>query len=188
MYGVALAVYLHPRRVDQEGHVVVHHLYNGVGRLPAVFLEMGVVDPDLPLPGLAPPREVPVGECRPISVYRGTVLQVSRVDPPVVLAGELFDQRCLILRHLLPDSGYDLVQKLVFHQHRYASLGGSLLPGKSIIVRRSFPVRVMKRDSPARRAGRGRPRSGPSVLRSYWTRVGMVTRIPSTRYKTIFGE
>jgi hypothetical protein len=47
--------------------------------------------------------------------------------------------RCLILRHLLPDSGHDLVQKLVLYQHRYASLGGSLLPGKSIIVRQELP-------------------------------------------------
>ncbi|MGH3107535.1 MAG: hypothetical protein ACRDN7_02940, partial [Rubrobacter sp.] len=46
--------------------------------------------------------------------------------------------RSLILRHLLPDSGHDLVQKLVFYQHRHASLGGSLLPGKSIIVRREL--------------------------------------------------
>jgi hypothetical protein len=74
MYGVALAVYLHPRRVDQEGHVVVHHLYDGMGRLPAVFLEVGVVDPDLPLPRLAPPREAPVAECCPVCVDRRTIL------------------------------------------------------------------------------------------------------------------
>jgi hypothetical protein len=56
--------------------------------------------------------------------------------------------RCLILRHLLSDSGHDLVQKLVLYQHRYASLGGSLLPGKSIIIRRSFLVRAVRRGSP----------------------------------------
>src|ERR671915_998997 len=183
MYGVALVVYLHPRRVDQEGHVIVHHLNDGVGRLPAVFLEMGVVDPDLPLPRLAPSRKTPVGECGPISVYRRAVLQVRRVDPTVVLAGEFLDLRCLILRHLLPDTGHDLVQKLVFHQHRHASLGGSLLPGKSIIVRQELP-------------GQGREDRLPgsenlslssvleaclyltptaSVLRSYWTQVGLVT-------------
>src|SRR5215208_5579680 len=119
VYSVALTVYLHPRRVDQEGHVVVHHLYNGVGRLPAVFLEMGVVDPDLPLPRLAMAREAPVGDRGPVGVYSRAVLQVLCVDPPVVLARELLHQRCLILRHLLPDSGHDFVQKLVFHQHRH---------------------------------------------------------------------
>src|SRR5215210_9508829 len=136
VYGVALAVYLHPRRVDEEGHVVVHHLYDGVGRLPAVFLEVGVVDPDLPLPWLAPPGEAPVGECGPVGVYGGAVLQVFRIDPTVVLARELLDQRCLILRHLVLDSVRDLVQKLVLYQHRHASLGGSLHPEGSIIVLR----------------------------------------------------
>jgi hypothetical protein len=72
-----------------------------MGRLPTVFLEVRVVDPDLPLPRVAPPRETPVAECCSIGVYRGTVLQVCRVDPPVVLAGELLDLRCLILRSLI---------------------------------------------------------------------------------------
>src|SRR5918994_2162718 len=157
-----------------------------MGRLPAVLLEMGVIDPDFSLPYLALPREVPVGECGPISVYRGAILQVSRVDPPVVLTGELLDLRCLILRHLLPDSGYDLVQKLVFHQHRYASLGGSLLPGKSIIVRRSFPVRRVKRVSPDLE-GHGSP-----AMRTVRAKVLLDSgRIDcpnaSTRYKTIIG-
>ena len=93
VYGVALAVYLHPRRIHEEGHVVVDHLHHGVGRLPAVLLEDGVVDPDLPLPRLAPAREVPVGDGGPVGVYGGAVFQVVRVHPAVVLARELLDLR-----------------------------------------------------------------------------------------------
>ena len=136
VYGVALAVYLHPRRIHEEGHVVVDHLHHGVGRLPAVLLEDGVVDPDLRLPRLALTREVPVGDGGPVGVYGGAVFEVVRVHPAVVLAHELLDLRCLILRHLLPYARHDLVQKLVLYQHQHASLGGSLSLETSIIVRR----------------------------------------------------
>jgi hypothetical protein len=115
VYGVALVVYLHPRRVDQEWHVVVDHLYDGVGRLPAVLFEEGVVDPDLPLPRLAPPRKAPVGDGGPVGVYRGALFEVFRVHPTVVLAREFLDLRCLILSHLVFDPGHDLVQKLVLY-------------------------------------------------------------------------
>ncbi len=116
---VALAVYLHPGGVHEEGHVVVDDLDDGVGGLPAVLLELRVVDPDLPLAGLPLAREVPVGHRRPVHVDGGAVLQVLGVDPAVVLARELLCLRRLILWQLLPDPVYDPVEKLVLNQHRH---------------------------------------------------------------------
>ena len=77
-----------------------------------MLLEDGVVDPDLPLPGLAPRGEVPLGDGGPVGVYRGAVFEVVRVRPTVVLARELLDLAVPILRYLLMRAT-TFVQKLV---------------------------------------------------------------------------
>ena len=55
---IPAAVQDHPHRVDQERHVVGDNLDDGVGRLPAVLLDPGVVDPDLRAARRTPPSEI----------------------------------------------------------------------------------------------------------------------------------
>ena len=67
---VRAAVQHHAHRVDQERHVVGDDLDDGMGRLPAVLLDLGVVDPDLRLPGRAPPGEVEVRRRGAVEIVR----------------------------------------------------------------------------------------------------------------------
>jgi hypothetical protein len=60
-----------------------------------------------------------VGDRGAVHVDGGAILQILGVDPAVVLARELLGLRRLILGHLLPDTVYDLVEKLVLNQHRH---------------------------------------------------------------------
>jgi hypothetical protein len=62
------AVQLGRHRVDEEGHVVVHDLDDGVGRPPAVLFQPWVVDPHLRLVGRALLREPEQGQRRPVEV------------------------------------------------------------------------------------------------------------------------
>ena len=59
---VALATKLHRGRVDQERHVVGHHLDHGVWRGPTIALGVGVVDPHLGFGGGAFAGECPMGD------------------------------------------------------------------------------------------------------------------------------
>ena len=48
MDGQATALDRHAHRVDEEGHVVANHLDDSVRRLPAVLIQLRVVDPHAP--------------------------------------------------------------------------------------------------------------------------------------------
>ena len=85
---VALARELHRHRVDDERHVVGDDLDHGVRRLPAVLLEVRVVDAHLRLAGRALLGEVPVRDRRPVQVERVAIGQVLGGHPVVVLAHE----------------------------------------------------------------------------------------------------
>ncbi len=52
----AQAVQRHAHRIDQERHVVGDHLDDGMGRLPAVLLDLRIVDPHLGVPRLGAAR------------------------------------------------------------------------------------------------------------------------------------
>ncbi len=80
----------HAHRIDQERHVVGDHLDHGVGRLPAVLLDLGVVDPDQRLAGQALLAEAEMGERGAIDVQRVALEQIDGRDRPVVVADEGF--------------------------------------------------------------------------------------------------
>src|SRR5918995_7523198 len=94
---VALAVDLHPRRVNEEGHIVVDHLHHSVARLPAVLLEPRVIHADLGRTGHTLAGDIPVGHGRPVNVHGRAPVQVLRGNPAVILAHELLDLWRLIL-------------------------------------------------------------------------------------------
>ncbi len=88
----AAPVQLHAHRVDEERHVVGHDLDGGVGGLPAVVLEAGVVDAHLRRARGALAREVEVAERDAVEVERVALLDVLGRDPAVQLPGERLGQ------------------------------------------------------------------------------------------------
>ena len=88
MARVPASVHHHPHRVDEERHVVGDDLDDGVGRLPAVLLDLRVVDPDLRRAGRAPPGEVQVRRRRAVEVVRPAFGEVVGRDSRVVPGDE----------------------------------------------------------------------------------------------------
>ena len=76
------AAELHRHRVDEERHVVGDDLDDGVRRLPAVLLELRVVDADLGRARLAlAPSEAPVRSAPPtLQVRKRGAVQVEQVN------------------------------------------------------------------------------------------------------------
>ena len=72
---------LHRHRVDDERHVVGDDLDHRVRRLPAVLLELGVVDVHLDLAGRAHPGPVPVRDRGAVQVERAAVRPDPRPAP-----------------------------------------------------------------------------------------------------------
>ncbi len=95
MDGDVAAAQFDGQRIDQERHVVVDHLDHRVVRLPAVFLEIGVVDPDLGLAGLALGAEPPMGERRAEQLVMAACGDIAGRDTIVIEADERADRRAL---------------------------------------------------------------------------------------------
>ena len=100
MHAQPVPVQLHGHAVDQEGHVVVDDLDDGVGRLPAMLLEARVVDAQLGLARSALLAEAEVGQGGTIKVERVALDQITgrhvaeealdeAFGEPGVVAGEL---------------------------------------------------------------------------------------------------
>ncbi len=107
----AAPVELHRHRIDQERHVVRHDLHRRVGRLPAVRLELGVVDAHLgcavrPLAG-----EVEVPDRHPVEVQRVALGDLLHRQPAVVLADERLGQRAVARPQVVPHPGADLLDQ-----------------------------------------------------------------------------
>ena len=101
MARVPAPVHHHPHRVDEERHVVGDDLDDGVGRLPAVLLDLRVVDPDLRRAGRAPPGEVQVRRRRAVEVVRLAFGEVVGRDPRVVPLDEGEDEGDVLGAHPL---------------------------------------------------------------------------------------
>ena len=99
------AVQLHAHRIDQERHVVGHDLDGRVGRLPAVLLEVRVVDAHLRRAGCALAGEVEVPEREAVEIERVALDHVLDRDPAVQLAGEGLGELGVGGAELLPDPG-----------------------------------------------------------------------------------
>ena len=85
---VALAPQLHRHRVDDERHVVGDDLDHRVRRLPAVLLEVRVVDVDLRLTRRAPLGQVPLRDRGAVQVDLAAIGQIHGGDPVVELPDE----------------------------------------------------------------------------------------------------
>jgi hypothetical protein len=129
----AVAAQLHADRVDDERHVVADDLHDRVRRLPAVLLELRVVDAHLRLARLAPGREVPVRERGAVDVERAALEQIVRRHPAVVLAHELLDLVRLLLAEPLMQARADGVDQrrldlLHLDRHDSSWAGAPTLP------------------------------------------------------------
>ncbi len=109
---VPRAAQLHRHRVDDERHVVGDDLDQRVRRLPAVLLEVRVVDAHLGLARSPLLGEVPVRDRRPVQVERVAIRQILGRDPLVVLADERLARRHLVRGQPFPHAFADRVDQL----------------------------------------------------------------------------
>ena len=136
----------HPHRVDEERHVVGDDLDDGVGRLPAVLLDLRVVDPDLRRAGRAPPGEVEVRRRRAVEVVRIAFGEVVGRDPRVVVGDEGEDEVDVLGAHPLARERGDFV-------HELRRMGRRLgRHGESPHSRRTVSIEPWSRES-ARKGG-----------------------------------
>ena len=158
---VPAAVHHHPHRVDQERHVVGDDLDDGVGRLPAVLLDLRVVDPDLRRAGGAPPGKVQVRRRRAVEVGRTAFREVVGRDPRVVAGDEGEDEVDVLGAHPLAGERGDFVHELRRMARRLGLHGGSPRSRRTVSIMDWFgtgplgPSGVDRRGSGAQRI-RGR--------------------------------
>ena len=119
----------HAHGIHQERHVVGGDLDDRVGGLPAVLLELRVVDPQLRRPRGARAQEVPVGECRSVEVGDVAVRQILEGGARVVLSDELLDPVPLGGGHMLAHLGQHCIDQ--FPEFGRVTEHGALLPGRS---------------------------------------------------------
>ena len=93
-------VQLRAHRVDEERHVVVDDLDDGVRRRPAVLLELGCVDANPRLAALAAGAEVQMRQRGAVEVADAALQQVVGRYGAVVDADEGFEPRRLLLGEL----------------------------------------------------------------------------------------
>ena len=90
--GEALAVDLHRRGVDQEGHVVVDDIDHRMARRPAVLGHRRAQHPHQGLSGVASRAKLPVRKQGAQQILWGSRQQVFGVKPAEVFAAKDFDQ------------------------------------------------------------------------------------------------
>jgi hypothetical protein len=93
----------HAHRVDQERHVVAGEVDDGVGRLPAVLLDLRVVDVQLRRAALASAQQVEVGQRRTVQVGGIALGEVGGRGARVVVADEVAEQLAFVFGDLLVD-------------------------------------------------------------------------------------
>src|SRR6185436_14097031 len=86
---IALAVHFDRHLVDEERHVVVHHLDHGVRARPAVLLGPRVVDADLRHAAREHAREAQMGHRRAVEILGIAAREVLEVDVVVVVRDEV---------------------------------------------------------------------------------------------------
>ena len=114
---------------DQKRHVVVDHLDDGVGRLPAVLLDLRIVRPDLGLAGLALLPEAEMRERRAVQVQGVAIDQVRRRHALVVVMHEALGERGEVFVQLVvqtPDHPLEQIGFLVLKPGRHGSLPSAI--------------------------------------------------------------
>ena len=118
------AVERHARRIHQERHVVGHHLDDGVGRLPAVLLDLRIVHPHLGMAGRAVLAEAQVRERGAVQIQWVAIDQVGRRHRPVIVAHErIGEPRQRIVELIVQTVGhaFEQVGLLVLQPGRHGS-------------------------------------------------------------------
>ena len=119
----------HAHGIHQERHVVGGELDNRVGGLPAVLLQLRVVDTQLRCPRGARAQEVPVGKRRSVEVGDVAFRQILEGGARVVLTDELLDHAPLGGGHMLAYLGQHCIDQ--FPEFGRVTEHGVLLPGWS---------------------------------------------------------
>ena len=170
---VPAAVQHHPHRVDQERHVVGDDLDDGMGRLPAVLLDLRVVDPDLRGARRAPPGEVEVRRRGPVEIVRLALGEVLVRDPRVVPGDEGEDEIEVLAAHPLARERGDVVHQLHRLGCRLSRHGRPLLCRRDVAAFRrggrsvTFSIDTFRALHRTRRPFRGPGRGGARLRTSH---------------------
>ena len=109
-------------RIDQKRHVVIDDLDHGMGRLPAMLLDLRVVDPDFRLAWPPLLAEAEMGQRRAIQIQRVAIEEIIQGDAAVVMAHERFRQYGLAIFQLVvqpTDHALQQVGSLVLQTGRH---------------------------------------------------------------------
>ena len=110
MQGQAVTIDFHRHRIDQEWHVVVDDLDDGVRRLPAVFLH-GRIEHAYPgMAGFALARKTPVRQGGAVEIAGLAFGQVLGIDLSVITRDERFERSALVGGDLRAHELQNLVQ------------------------------------------------------------------------------
>ncbi len=156
----AVAVHLHRHRVDQERHVVVADLDDGVRRLPAVLGLGRIEHPQLRLPGVALPGELPLRQRGAAQIGRRALGEVLGGDLPVITLNEVADLAALRCRDArrgkLHDGGENLGAAVGFGRSffhccllaRWGCAGRRRGPPEQAVSRHAVVARVARAPPP----------------------------------------
>ena len=101
----------HADGVHQEGRVLQDDLDDGMGRLPSVAGQLGVVDPDIGLCAGALVERIPQAERRPVEIAVIAIVQVGARHVAVELGDEAFDQGGAVLGQFLMDQAENVFEQ-----------------------------------------------------------------------------
>ena len=101
----------HADGVHQEGRVLQDDLDDGMGRLPSVAGQLGVVDPDIGLCAGALVERIPQAQRRPVEIAVIAIVQVGARHVAVELGDEAFDQGGAVLGQFLMDQAENVFEQ-----------------------------------------------------------------------------
>ena len=101
----------HPDGVHQEGGVLQDHLDDGMGRLPAVTGQLGIVDPDVGIGTAALIEGIPQAQGRAVEIAVIAIVQIGARHVAVELGNEALDQRGTVFGQLLMDQAENVFEQ-----------------------------------------------------------------------------
>ena len=138
---VPLPAQLHRHRVDDERHVVADDLDHRERRVPAVTLNVGVIDAHLGLASRTMLAGLPVGHHRPAEVQRIAVGEIRGGNPVVVLAYELGVRGGGLARQPLSDAVGERVDQIKFEVPSLHGHIGTISPDIAFGAPSNLPLR-----------------------------------------------
>ncbi len=101
----------HPDGVHQEGRILQYDLDYGVGRLPTVAGQLGVVDPDVGLCAGTLVERIPQAERGAVEIAVIAIVQIGAGHVAIELGNEAFDQGGTLLGQLLMDQAENVFEQ-----------------------------------------------------------------------------